>query len=116
MSWLSEFGSEYAVPESILRREAAGLLNDVSWHNDTAPSFEIVGAPLPHEEVEENTWRISVEHPDPYQREIEGPRFVVLGPDYDYDGNLLDFFETDNVRELWPWIEKKLDVDMSLGR
>jgi hypothetical protein len=115
MSWEDEFGPEYDVPAAILDRVQAGLLDDVSWHNDVAPSFEIVGAPPPpKDEPEENTWRIFAEHPDPDEREFEIDRFTVSGPDEEYPGNIIVQFETDDVRQLWPWIKRELGVDMSL--
>jgi len=65
--WVKEFGIDYAVPAEILKRTD---LEDMSWHNDVAPSFgrEINGQPL----------RIWVEHPDPAMREMPGQRFMVL--------------------------------------
>ena len=70
MSWVYEFGAEYAVPQCILDAHAEGKLVDASWHNDVSPSFA---------RTECCSTRLWVEHPDPAQREYgeEWKRFNV---------------------------------------
>jgi hypothetical protein len=41
MSWKSEFGLDYEVPGLIEFMTKAGILEDVSWHNDVMPSFKV---------------------------------------------------------------------------
>lgn len=66
--WIKEHGRDYAVPTEILKRVD---LEDMSWHNDTSPSFG--------REIAETTLRIWVEHPDVAMREREdAKRFTVL--------------------------------------
>lgn len=68
MSWITEHGSEYAVPSEITKAE--GLV-DLSWHNDACPSFGV-------DEYPDDSLRIWVEMPDPIDRESESDgRFVV---------------------------------------
>jgi len=74
MSWQWEHGAEYAVPDEILN---AADLADLSWRNDTCPSFgRTVTDPVSGDAHDVRLW---VEHPDPEQRESGGlgERFVV---------------------------------------
>ncbi len=102
MSWQSEFGEEYAVPEEISK-----ALYDASWHNDSAPSFwrkDDPASATPHTETsltaEFPTYIMWVEHPDPAQREMGGKRFGVAkyidrGDAYDIE----TIIETDDAAE-----------------
>lgn len=66
--WIAEFGESFAVPASIANHPN---LIDVSWHNDTHPSFQAEGNP--------RDVRLWVDHVDPSQREIrESVRFCVF--------------------------------------
>ncbi len=67
MGWIKEFGYQYAVPESIQSVVKDGFTQDVSWHNDTAPSFGFVDPHKPEWDI-----RLWVEHPDPMKREDPG--------------------------------------------
>lgn len=72
--WRKEFGGAYQVPAEIEAAVSAGLLVDVSWHNDVCPCF-VAG-----EEDNDGNFpvRLWVEHPDTNQREFQGPdRFLV---------------------------------------
>ena len=68
MSWIDEFGAEYAVPAEITAKVESGAWVDNSWHNDVSPSFD----------SHETGRRIWVEHPDPDLREWENPRYAVF--------------------------------------
>lgn len=102
MSWRSEFGEEYAVPEEISK-----ALYDASWHNDSAPSFwrkDDPASATPHTETsltaEFPTYILWVEHPDPAQREMGGKRFGVAK--YTENGEQRDvetIIETDDAEE-----------------
>lgn len=54
--WRREFGDDYAVPE-----EVATTLFDLSWHNDTSPSFSLLD---PVDVVP----TLYVDHPEPDKR------------------------------------------------
>jgi hypothetical protein len=70
MDWKTEFGTDYDIPAAILALVESEQATDLSWHNDTAPSFGLVN--------ETADLRIAVEHPDPTRRELEGgARFIV---------------------------------------
>jgi hypothetical protein len=75
MSWRSEFGDEYEVPENI-----SASLYDASWHNDSAPRFWRKEDPAsdPKSSAEMPLYDLWVEHPDPAQRELGGKRFTVV--------------------------------------
>lgn len=77
--WRHEHGDVYDVPTEILRVEG---IEDLSWHNDTCPSFGAqigVGGDLLR-------LRIWVDHPDPDQRDMGWPRFYVVGESWNDDG------------------------------
>jgi hypothetical protein len=56
-NWKSEHGIEYDVPEEIDILVDAGEIEDVSWHNDTCPSFT------------HGKRQMFVDHADPARRE-----------------------------------------------
>lgn len=66
MTWVTEFGAQYAVPAAIL--DEPGLA-DVSWHNDACPAFG--------KNEHDYDYVIWVEHPDPAERELDDGRFTV---------------------------------------
>lgn len=67
--WIREFGTGFDVPAVVTEDPA---IEDISWHNDVAPSFCLKGAP-PGTDL-----RLWVDHPDPDMRECDGPRFMVM--------------------------------------
>lgn len=87
-TWKTEFDTGYSVPAEICQLVDSGQLEDVSWHNDTCPSFARADVP-----VEDKDLRLWVDHANPYQREVEtNNRFTVTvqGDDYYhclYDGD-----------------------------
>jgi hypothetical protein len=74
-TWRNEFGEDYAIPQRVLDLVSEGKLVDASWHNDASPSFAT--------SIEPQSVTLWVEHPDPAQREIGGPRYCVV----EYDEN-----------------------------
>lgn len=68
--WQREHGSEYDVPSLVETLVHMGIMEDSSWHNETAPSFTIVDPTS-----EERGIRLWVDHPLVSMR--EGERFGV---------------------------------------
>lgn len=111
-TWQNEFDGSYAVPGEISRLVRAGILQDTSWHNNTAPSFDHWN---PREEAGFSLW---VEHPSMDNRECRhGERFTVVrlvseGEDGSYgmadDDQFM--FATDSVSELEKWIGEKVNM------
>ena len=87
MSWIKEFGAEYAVPAEVIALYERGLLEDASWHNDVSPRFI----------SPDHTREFWIDHPDEDRREMGLDRFRVYattGEDLDsceattlYEGN-----------------------------
>lgn len=98
VSWITEFGEDWAVPSEIADEPG---LHDLSWHNDAMPSFgRIPDGDVPEDEAC-NTLRIWCDHPDVEQREFgSGKRFCVA-----YDDARDVILETDDpaeaVRAFW---------------
>jgi len=69
--WMFEFGEEYDVPPAIID----SLLADVSWHNDSCPSFRMEFRMDPAS-GDDHDLRLWVGHPDADQRDM-AERFVV---------------------------------------
>ncbi len=68
--WRTEQGEQFAVPDCVSKAEG---IRDLSWHNDTCPSF---GMYLEDPPVELRIW---AEHPDPDLREsLSEHRFIVI--------------------------------------
>ena len=65
MSWKSEFGPGYGVPPEFDKMVEQGRLKDLSWHNDSCPSFGL-GA--------QDDLRVFVERSDPALREEPGSK------------------------------------------
>jgi hypothetical protein len=104
--WNTEFTEDYAVPEEIIALVIASGKNklvDISWHNDTAPSF----SPLNKDE-----FQIFVDHPDPAKRELAGKRFVVAHEDE--DGNIDIALATDGLIELLGYLESAHGLPKSM--
>lgn len=70
--WEKEHGPEYDVPSIVQALVDRKVLEDISWHNDSAPSFAILDP-----NNEDYGIRLWVEHPIKSRREMEGPRFGV---------------------------------------
>ncbi len=70
MSWKTEFGRGYDVPDFIEFLMKEGVVEDSSWHNDVAPSFS-------HVDDAFTGVRLWVEHPLFSERESGGTRFCV---------------------------------------
>lgn len=83
MSWESEHGPEFGVPQEILART-----QDNSWHNDVCPRFT---SPV-NEAV--SVW---VDHPDSRHREMQGLRFSVSLENS--EGQLVHLLITDDLAE-----------------
>ena len=74
MSYLTEFEDIFEIPSVI--RDAEGI-EDMSWHNDTCPSFG-------RELRDGSVIKIFCEHPDPEQRDSGSDgQFIVY-----YDGDV----------------------------
>lgn len=86
MGWRKEFGEEYQVPQDIEDLTKHGVTRDLSWHNDSSPSFgfvrDVVGKP--HLDI-----RLWVEHPDVDKREF-GPDSSRYGVQVFGDDKVLD--------------------------
>jgi hypothetical protein len=76
MSWKTEHGEEYAVPDEI---SGLPFLHDESWHNDAAPCFA----------TEDGGLRLYIDHPDLEEREVSCARFSLQAP------------EAEEYRTLW---------------
>jgi hypothetical protein len=92
MTWLGEHGPEYEVPGLIQFMVKEGILQDLSWHNDTCPSFAILDP-----KNEDRGVRMFVDHPVKGRREFpEWGRFIVqLGelsgkPDFELETDDLE--------------------------
>jgi len=89
MSWKSDFGADYKVPENI-----SSQLTDMSYKNDVSPSFGIWID-------DDNEIRIWVEHPIAEEREFSygnrmAKRYIVTGK---VDGEEMWEEDTDNSSE-----------------
>ena len=72
----SEFGDKYEIPGFITWLVKNRYLEDMSWHNDTSPSFGVTGNIRGTNSQGEV--RIFVEHPFQSHRQYQGKRFMVL--------------------------------------
>ena len=90
--WKSEFGAAYDVPDVIAKHPR---LVDVSYHNDTSPSFMDART-----NPDADGPRLWCEHPDPARREFEDyGRFCVSGDPNDpmeYSGAKGNYYEGDD--------------------
>lgn len=91
-NWIKEFGADYRIPKEIDCLVDAGILIDVSWHNDACPSFT-VSAHADSEDASEMI-RLFVEHQQQDKREDadEKLRYVLIsaGNELRYTGNSVD--------------------------
>ncbi|WP_147707823.1 hypothetical protein [Microvirga massiliensis] len=85
--WKQVFGEAYAIPDDV----PAGF-DDISWHNDTCPSFLNASCSL----------RLFIDHPERDERELpEFKRFLLMMVDeagQPVDGGVL--LETDDWNEM----------------
>lgn len=90
--WEKEHGAGYDVPAIVQYLVDRKVLEDISWHNDTAPSFAIADP-----EKEDFGIRLWVDHPIKSMRELEGQRFgVQLGM---FSSESEDEISTDELEE-----------------
>ena len=94
MSWKEEHGKDFEVPGLIDYMVKKGMLDDISWHNDTKPRFVIED---PDDESSGVT--IWVDHPIESERELpgEGPRFHVTAGEI--VGEPIEDMETDDLEK-----------------
>lgn len=74
-NWVTQFGSDYAVPEAV-----TAMLKDVSWGNDMCPSF-VWPERDPSGQYHPRGWVLWVDHPEAADREVEGKRFLIVYED-----------------------------------
>lgn len=69
--WKEEFPSSYRIPKEIVRLVEDGVIEDMSWRQDPAPSFG--------RKLRDKNWvRLWVEHPDPLRRIGWDQRLTVI--------------------------------------
>jgi|FLYN01.1.fsa_nt_gi hypothetical protein len=109
MVWLEEFPASYRVPKEIMRLVASGMIEDLSWRNDPAPSF---GARL----KDKNWIRLWVEHPNWERRGGFPTRYtVVVQPDLAVPfGRRL--VATDDLGEALYWLTEVIRARGHQGR
>ena len=103
MGWIKEFGQEYEIPQSILSLLKDGITKDMSWHNDSAPSFGVYldRKDRDGDKSHDLDIRIFVEHPKPDEREHHGgDRYMV---DVLENGSLVDQNFGNDVRAAIQW-------------
>lgn len=90
--WRAEFPGGFEVPGFIEYLVRKKLLLDMSWHNDTMPSFGLMGirpgrkhwdprTPMSQQDPELDI-RLWVDHPFKEYREVGGKRFSVMVGEY----------------------------------
>lgn len=105
MSWMSEHGAHYEVPKFIEFLVKKGILEDVSWHNDSCPRFQV---PSKVEKPAGEPYGISlwVEYPLKFMRESGGKRFHV------WEGQLMadpdDAIDTDDLADALDWMFRRM--------
>jgi hypothetical protein len=99
----SEFGSRYEIPGFIIWLVKNRYLEDMSWHNDSAPSFgvtgDIKGTKGSSGGTSQGETRIFVEHPLQSFREFQGKRFGVMTAVDNSDHETWDFDELEEALE-----------------
>lgn len=101
ISWEEEFPSSYRVPREIVRLVDSGVLEDMSWRQDPAPSF---GARL----RDKNWVRLWVEYPDPAKRLGWDHRYTVVvqpEPTIPFGCKMVS---TENMYEALTWLTEIL--------
>lgn len=89
MGWRKEFGEKYEIPSAITRLVHKRILQDMSWSNDSCPSFGT--------DIGKYTIKIFVEHPLKSMRENKGS--VRFGVSVDEGGWYFRNFLTDDLEE-----------------
>ena len=91
--WQKEHGFDYDIPAAVEFLVDKKVLEDVSWHNDTAPSFHIADPNQDNYGI-----RLWVDHPFSGNRDRdEGHRFAVqLG---EFSGESDDEIETSELQD-----------------
>jgi hypothetical protein len=74
MGFAEEFGHQYEVPRILPFLMGKGILQDMSWHNDAAPSFGLRGEEKGEHSLEVRLW---VDHILKTHREVGGRRYTV---------------------------------------
>lgn len=95
--WHEEFPSVYRVPLEIVKLVESGVVEDMSWRQDPAPSF---GRKLKNK----NWVRLWVEHPDPVQRIGWDRRYTVIvqpDPSIPFGWKMV---ATDDIYEALTWL------------
>lgn len=99
----SEFGGRYEIPGFITWLVKNRYLQDMSWHNDVAPSFGVTGVIRGTRErpqgYSEGETRIFVEHPMKSFREYRGKRFLVMTSVDNSDQENWEFDELEDALE-----------------
>jgi hypothetical protein len=99
--WQEEFPSSFRVPKEIVRLASSGVIEDMSWRQDPAPSF---GARL----KDKNFVRLWVEHPDIERRMGWGRRYtLVVQPEPSIPFGWI-IVSTDDVYEALSWLTELL--------
>lgn len=109
MGWIQEHGPDYEVPGLIDFMVSEGVIEDISWHNDAAPSF-VVEDP----KREERGVCLWVGHPVLSQREMGGKRYIVqegdLAGESDWE------METDDLEEALTAFLRRAEKHLPLDR
>lgn len=99
----SEFGGKYEIPGFINWLVKNRYLEDMSWHNDAAPSFgvtgDIKGTRGSPRGTSQGETRIFVEHPLQSRREYQGKRFFVMTSVDNSDQESWEFDELEDALE-----------------
>lgn len=107
--WEEEFPSSYRVPREVVRLVDRGILEDMSWRHDPAPSF---GTRL----RDKNWVRLWVEYPDPAKRMGWDRRYTVIvqpEPTVPFGWRMVS---TDNMYEALMWLTELLQIRGTLCR
>jgi hypothetical protein len=98
MSWFDEFESYYEIPGIIPFLIRKGILKDLSWHNDVAPSFGVV-------QDDGSDIRIWVDHPFKSHRQYQEARFMITVTEK--EDSVFSFY-TDDLEEALETLFSKL--------
>ena len=111
--WKEEFGEDYDVPQEITDK-----YEDISWHNDSSPSFRIMhendinpkiaedGSVIPDPDREPYYWlAVWVEHPDKDMRELDLARYEIV-----LHGDSIDGMSLGSSEELDEEFMEKLSI------
>lgn len=100
MAWINQFSPLFEVPRFIDYLVLHNVIDDLSWHNDSAPSFGKISA------SGESDVRLWVDHPFNDLRESYGKRFAIT---IARDGSQVGpGFETDDLLKALEMLFKEL--------